>query len=395
MKRRAIDFLLDHAAFAVPDPERDGAGTKLWAPHEREREWELDSGRLFKHRTLLVTGAAMLSLPFFWLLFSYFAPAARAQIGLAHGLMFACCALLNLAARRLNNLRRLRIVAACAYIVYGMTASAVMVAAHNPNVIIFSGHEHILISMLFVPLALPEAIVCTLMIVGTYAVALTMALPLELSGTLGARVGALLFLGALIVLMNQMQALVRRRAFDLSFDMALSASRGAALSNLDAVTGGFNRRYLFNMLELELSRAARYGQPLGVVMFDLDNFKAVNDANGHLAGDEVLRTVTDAAMQTLRAIDTLARYGGDEFVLVLPNTGVSDAARAAERVRERVLQALASRFEAGGLESRVTLSLGAIAFEDARDLSVEEIIERADGRLYRAKRDGKNRVSVG
>ena len=393
-KLRTVDFLRDHAVFVVPDPDSadKGAAAKPLAPHDREREWELDTLRLFKHRTLLITTAAMLSLPFFWLVFSSYAPDARWPIAAAHLLMFCCCGALNMAARRIGRLRLLRVVAMCAYIVYGMTASAVMVSAHNLNVVIFSGHEHILVSLLFVPFALPEAIFCTLMVVGTYAVGLSLSLSEQLSYTTGARISALVFLGTLIVLMNQMQALVRRRAFDLSFDLALSASRGAALSNLDAVTGGFNRRHLFNMLELELARAARFEQPLGVVMFDLDNFKAVNDTNGHLAGDEVLRTVLDAATQTLRGIDTIARYGGDEFVIALPNTNAHETSQTAERVREQVLESLQNRFESNSLESRVTLSLGAIAFPSPQSLSVEEIIERADAQLYGAKRTGKNRV---
>ena len=392
-KQKAVDFLRDHAVFEVPDPEGDGP-VKTLAPHDREREWELETLRLFRHRTLWITAAAMISLPFFWLIFSHYAPTARWSIAVAHGIMFLCCAVLNLAARRLGKLRPLRLVAVGGYTIYGFTASAAMVVAQNINVVVFSGHEHILLSMLFVPFTWPEAFFCSLMVVGTYALSLPFALPPELSHSTPARIAALFFLSAIIVFMNHMQAISRRRAFDLSFDLAISASRGAALSNLDAVTGGFNRRHLFNMLELELSRAQRTGHSLGVVMFDLDNFKAVNDTNGHLVGDEVLRVVLEAASQTLRGIDTIARYGGDEFVIVLPGTNAEDAAQTAERVRTQVLKTLRDRFEIGSLESRVTLSLGAIALHARRNLNVEEIIELADAQLYCAKRAGKNRVSV-
>lgn len=395
LKQRAVEYLRDHAVFEVPDPDRNGGVATAMAPHDREREWEIDTLRLFKHRTVLITAISMAMLPFFWLLFSYFAPDARWKIGLAHLLMFVCCGALNFVARRLHDLRTLRLVAMCAYIIYGMTASAAMLVSHNLNVVVFSGHEHILLSLLFVPFALPEAAFCALLVTGTYALGLWLALSDELAYTLTARIFSLFSLAILIVLMNHLQFLVRRRAFDLSFDLALSASRGAALSNLDAVTGGFNRRHLSNMLELELSRAARFGQSLGVIMFDLDNFKIVNDTNGHLLGDEVLRTVLEATTATLRGIDTVARYGGDEFVIVLPNTDADSARQTAERVSERVLDALQERFESGSLESRVTLSLGAVSFDAPRDLSVEDIIEYADAQLYRAKRAGKDRVCVG
>ena len=396
--RSTVELLRDHPVFAVPDPDGQigaQADAKPMAPHDREREWEIETLRLFKRRTGLVTAVAMSSLPFFWAVYSYFAPDARLAIAMAHLWMFSCCAALHIAARRLSNLRRLRLVSMCAYIVYGLTASVVMAAARNLNVILFSGHEQIIVSLLFVPFALPESAFCALTVVAAYAVGLSVSLPVELDFTLASRIASLFFLSGLIVIMSHLQNLVRRRAFDVSFDMAMSASRGAALSSLDAVTGGFNRRHLFNMLELELARVTRFEQPLGLVMFDLDNFKAVNDANGHLAGDEVLRVVLDAAGQTLRGLDTIARYGGDEFVIVLPGADAQSAYQTAERVRACVLSALQNRFAPDSLESRVTLSLGAISVDAAHPLSVEAAIEAADAQLYKAKRGGKNRVYAG
>ena len=222
-----------------------------------------------------------------------------------------------------------------------------------------------------------------------------MALPVTLVYTWPARVASLFFLSAIIVLMIYLQSLLRRRAFDLSFDMAISAKRGAALSTLDEVTGGYNRRHLMNMLELELARTKRYEQPLGVIMFDLDNFKRVNDSNGHIAGDEVLRCVLKSASQTLRDVDTIARYGGDEFVIILPGADAYSAEQAAQRVRAKVLEALQNRFEIDSLESLVTLSLGAICVESDDYLCVEAAIDAADVQLYNAKRAGKDRVCAG
>ena len=392
---QTIEHLRDHPVFEVPDSQSDGHAATPLSPHDREREWELENLRLLKHRTTLVTAVSMASLPFFWLIFSYFAPHAMLPIGLTHALMFCCCAVLNMAARRVHKLSHLRIIAISAYVVYGLTASAVMVVGRNLNVVIFSGHEQILLSLIFLPLTLSEATFCTLMIVGTYAIGVEMALSDELAYTWLARVASLVFLGAIIVLMIYLQSLLRRRAFDLSFDMALSAKRGATLSTLDEVTGGYNRRHLMNMLELELARTKRHQQPLGVIMFDLDNFKRVNDNNGHIAGDEVLRCVLKSASQTLRDVDTLARYGGDEFVILLPGTDADSAKLTANRVRVKVLEALQNRFDANSLESQVTLSLGAVAVETHDGMGVEDAIDAADVQLYKAKRAGKNRVHAG
>ena len=389
---QTIDHLRDHPVFEVPDPQSDGHAATALAPHDREREWELENLRLLKYRTILVTGFSMVSLPFFWLIFCYFAPHAGPRIALTHALMFGCCALLYRAARRVDKLSHLRLITLSAYIVYGLTSSAIMVIARDLNVITFSGHEQILLSLIFLPLTLIEATFCTFMVVSTYAVGISLALPDALAYTLPARVASLVFLGALIVVMIYLQGLLRRRAFDLSFDMALSAKRGAALSTLDEVTGGFNRRHLMNMLELELARSKRFEQPLGVIMFDLDNFKRVNDSNGHIAGDEVLRCVLRSASQTLREVDTIARYGGDEFVIVLPATDAHSAEQTAKRVRVKVLAALQNRFDANSLESQVTLSLGAIAVDSGHWLCVEEVIDAADTQLYKAKRAGKDQV---
>ena len=389
---QTIDHLRDHPVFEVPDPQSDGHGATALAPHDREREWELENLRLLKYRTALVTGFSMASLPFFWLIFYCFAPHAGPRIALTHALMFGCCALLYRAARRADKLARLRWITMSAYIVYGLTSSAIMVIARDLNVIAFSGHEQILLSLIFLPLTLIEAIFCTFMVVSTYAVGISLALPDALAYTLSARVASLVFLGALIVVMIYLQGLLRRRAFDLSFDMALSAKRGAALSSLDEVTGGYNRRHLMNMLELELARSKRFEQPLGVIMFDLDNFKRVNDSNGHIAGDEVLRCVLRSASQTLREIDTIARYGGDEFVIVLPATDAYAAEQTANRVRVKVLAGLQNRFDANSLESQVTLSLGAVAVDSGHWLCVEEAIDAADVQLYKAKRAGKDQV---
>jgi diguanylate cyclase (GGDEF)-like protein len=113
-------------------------------------------------------------------------------------------------------------------------------------------------------------------------------------------------------------SLTNRRAFDATFDVMRSATRLQTLSYLDSLTGGFNRRYLEKTMSTEIARATRFARPLSFMMFDLDNFKIVNDTRGHAAGDEVLREVWSAAIGAIREVDTAARYGGDEFCVVLP-----------------------------------------------------------------------------
>ena len=387
-----VDLMRDNAIFEVPNPGGEKVVTRPLESGQREQQWEFETQQLFRRRTILITLAAMMSLPFFWLIFSSFAPAARWPMGAAHLVMFLSCLSLHIAARRVADLTAIRLLSMLAYIVYGVTASVVMWLASEMRVITFSGHQHIVMSMLFLPFALPEAILCGLAVAGTYALSLAYALPSELDFTWQGHVSSLFFLTALIVVLNFLQNQARRRAFDVSFDMAISATQGATLSNLDEVTGGYNRRHLMNMLELELERMKRFAQPLGIVMFDLDNFKRVNDTNGHVAGDEVLRQVCAAASDTLRSNDTIARYGGDEFVLVLPGADADSAQQTAHRVRAQVLDSLKEHFPLDSLESQVTLSLGAVSISPEKPLGLEAVIERADEQLYQAKRTGKNRV---
>jgi two-component system cell cycle response regulator len=168
-----------------------------------------------------------------------------------------------------------------------------------------------------------------------------------------------------------------RRAFDLE--------HARRLANTDGLTGLYNHRHLQERLQQEIDRAQRYGRPLSVVMADLDRFKRFNDAHGHPRGDEVLIRVAQTLRQVSRAADIVARYGGEELTLILPETPAAEAGVLAERARQRV-EAMAI----GEGEARVTLSLGVAAF--APGMSKEALIEAADAALYSAKHRGRNRV---
>jgi diguanylate cyclase (GGDEF)-like protein len=157
------------------------------------------------------------------------------------------------------------------------------------------------------------------------------------------------------------------------------------LSQRDPLTNLYNRRHLFARLEAELARVRR-GHPLAVLMIDLDGFKRVNDAQGHLHGDVLLKEIATALAKTTREVDVAGRYGGDEFVLVLPDTDVEPAKTAAERVIQCVRE-VGQRIGGG---PPVTASVGlAVA---TRDDNVAAVLRRADENAYRAKQGGGDRV---
>jgi len=158
----------------------------------------------------------------------------------------------------------------------------------------------------------------------------------------------------------------------------------------DSLTRWFNRGHTSEVLRNDLRRAVRTGQPTSVVMFDLDGFKTLNDTLGHLQGDATLQKVARAIDGILRGSDLRCRYGGDEFLLLLPETPLGGAAQVAEHVRE----AIASLDLSTGMPGeRLTCSIG-VATAGERELEPEHVIERADAALYAAKRQGRNRVVV-
>jgi diguanylate cyclase (GGDEF)-like protein len=162
----------------------------------------------------------------------------------------------------------------------------------------------------------------------------------------------------------------------------------------DPLTGLYNRRYLDDSLQRELDRCARDGQPLSLLLIDLDHFKQINDRHGHGAGDEVLRQISALLLRQMRSSDICCRYGGEEFLLVLPGVDQEAAIERAELCRRQIAgQQSANKPDDVGLPFAVTLSIGVACSPDARQLPAE-LIERADRALYRAKAEGRNRVCV-
>ena len=158
----------------------------------------------------------------------------------------------------------------------------------------------------------------------------------------------------------------------------------------DQLTGMFNRRYCFERLREEFSFAQRHGQPLSVVMFDVDHFKQVNDTYGHAAGDAVLQRIGRVVMELVRNEDVVCRYGGEEFVCILRGLTLDQGQLFADRVRRTIeAQVIAS----GEHVLRVTVSLGVAALRGMNFSNPEEMINEADAYLYVAKEGGRNQVA--
>jgi len=164
------------------------------------------------------------------------------------------------------------------------------------------------------------------------------------------------------------------------------------IATVDAGTELYTRRYVLEVLERELHRARRSGQPLSVVALDLDHFKAVNDRWGHAAGDTVLRVAAGVVSANARAGDTVGRLGGEEFIVVMPDTPLAAATEAADRMRLALAARVVSIEQPGATAPvlhRQTVSLGVVQFEPAMR-SVSELLSAADQMLYAAKRAGRN-----
>jgi diguanylate cyclase (GGDEF)-like protein len=174
-------------------------------------------------------------------------------------------------------------------------------------------------------------------------------------------------------------------------ELASLNERLVALSNTDPVTELMNRRALDESLAMEVSRACRYGTPLSLALLDIDHFKRINDTYGHGVGDEVLHAVARIVRHDLRKTDVAARFGGEEFVVVLPHTDLPGASLVAERIRTNVRRAV---HRAGSSAFSVTASLGVACMSDGSPSSSTELFARADAALYDSKRQGRDRVTL-
>jgi diguanylate cyclase len=182
---------------------------------------------------------------------------------------------------------------------------------------------------------------------------------------------------------------LRKTLYRRSVELKAAYRRIEELAEVDELTGAFNRRCIMRMLEEEISRAHRLNAPCAIALIDLDWFKRINDAYGHPTGDEVLRTFAITMFANVRAIDRFGRYGGEEFLLVLPDTTQQSAVGMLDRLRAIIAELEWSAFSAG---MSVTMSAGVTVLR-ANENS-DNVLARADSALYAAKAQGRNRINT-
>lgn len=398
----ALDRLREHPDFDL-DGDRAAADETghIIAAHniqedDREALYHLELLRIFRQRMQFVATLTLFLLPFFASIYVKLLPATQSEVLMTTFCCFGVSLAMRMLSHRVAALWQARFWTLLSFGLYAV-AAGVVVALMDQNQFdnqyaIYYTHNYLMLSVLLLPFTLVE----------TFIVGVILLASLAWSGWWAAPPGMgyfylshLFVLGVtifLVLCIAHFQGMLRRNAFDAAFDLARSAARLSALSTTDVVTGGYNRLQLEQTLSFEIARAARFERPLSLIMFDLDNFKKVNDTHGHTAGDEVLREVWQGAMETIREIDTVARYGGDEFLIVLPETPSGAAHAIANRLQIEVQGRLRRLFGTATPEGRVTLSIGVLTYHGSEPVSIEELVSRADGRLYEAKRSGKNRV---
>lgn len=183
---------------------------------------------------------------------------------------------------------------------------------------------------------------------------------------------------------EKLEVLVEERTQELK----IANEKLSQLAITDSLTGVFNRRAIFDFLNQELRRSVRYMRPIVVVMIDVDHFKPFNDTEGHVFGDQALKKLTEVLRKNLRTTDILGRYGGEEFLLIMPETSISSAIEICDRLRSIVEK---TEFNGKNGIRRLTISMGLAGFPE-KGKTAEELINIADKSLYEAKRQGRNKV---
>jgi diguanylate cyclase (GGDEF)-like protein len=181
------------------------------------------------------------------------------------------------------------------------------------------------------------------------------------------------------------------RSLALALHNAIVHDQVQKLAAIDPLTGIYNRRFGMTRLHEEFVRAVQIESALGVLMFDLDHFKGINDTYGHSIGDRVIRQVSNIARNALREGDILVRLGGDEFLAVLLGASLHDVSLTAERIRRQVDEHVIT---IGDQHVHVTVSIGGVSFPEKEVDGEQDLIETADRALYQAKNSGRNKVSL-
>jgi diguanylate cyclase (GGDEF)-like protein len=188
---------------------------------------------------------------------------------------------------------------------------------------------------------------------------------------------------------------IAERILNLESSLNVSLARLELLAALDSLTGLYNRRAFYESAQAELNRASRDRTPVSLILLDIDHFKAINDNHGHPAGDQALRQLAEIIKRENRAYDQVARWGGEEFLILLPNTKLPEAGAVAERLRTSIASSIITL--PGDVSLRVTISLGVSCAANpisSDGSTLEKLLQEADKALYRAKTSGRNRTCV-
>jgi diguanylate cyclase (GGDEF)-like protein len=206
-------------------------------------------------------------------------------------------------------------------------------------------------------------------------------------GDVGSEIKALEAGGVDFIAKPPIAALVRAR-LHTHLSIKKQADQLRRLSNLDSLTSVANRRHFFELAEREFSRIRRYNREMSIMMLDIDNFKNINDSNGHATGDKVIIALVQLASAKLRHLDAIGRLGGEEFAILMPETAIKEAMIVAERLRKSIETEMSSDVPS------ITISIG-VSPVIAEDKSFETALARADAALYQAKNEGRNTVRQG
>jgi diguanylate cyclase (GGDEF)-like protein len=189
------------------------------------------------------------------------------------------------------------------------------------------------------------------------------------------------------LLNDELEQLVSARTADLE----AANLRLHELAITDSLTGLYNRRHFFELAENEIARARRYSHPLALMMLDIDHFKQINDRHGHIVGDNMLQGFSAYLRTCVREVDVIGRYGGEEFIIMLPDTTLVGAAQLAERICSGV-RSHSIVFD--GRSMTVTASLGVTSWDATQAIGIDKLVEQADQALLSAKQSGRDRVAI-